>query len=175
MNTPSHEFVRHIYSTVMDKRSILVLHYHSTFDNDPILLCSGNRTTFEMIRSSFLKYLCSKMKYIESNDDEEQRLHTVDGISLAPELNNIKNEPIIEIPNQTSESNSFINYQNNTENCLSMMKHKKNFGRRKILNNLGKKILKRKFKHRLSKHQITSVTSSEYYVQNILDSVNSSK
>jgi hypothetical protein len=111
------------------------------------------------------------VKYIESNEDEEQRLQSVDGISLAPELNNIKNEPIIEIPNQTSESNSFINYQNNTKNCLSMMKHKKNLGRRKILNNFGKKILKRKFKHRLSKHPITS----EYYVQNILDSFNSSK
>ena len=76
INAPSHELVKHLYSTVMDKRTIIILHYHSTFDNEPLLLCSGNRTTFEMIRLTLLKYLCSKVKYIESRGDEEEQLYS---------------------------------------------------------------------------------------------------
>jgi hypothetical protein len=115
MNTPSHEFVKHIYSTVMDKRSILVLHYHLTFDNDPILLCSGNRTTFEMIRSSFLKYLCSKMKYIESNEDEEQQLYSAYCISSIIQstnvLNHFANEQIQQTLNEKFEYDFLRNNQ----------------------------------------------------------------
>jgi hypothetical protein len=119
MNTPSHELVRHIYSTVMDKRSILVLHYHLTFDNDPILLCSGNRRTFEMIRSSFLKYLCSKMKYIESNEDEEQQLYSAYCISSIIQstnvLNHFANEQIPQLSiNKSSNSNNLLELVQNS-------------------------------------------------------------
>ena len=75
----------------MDKRSILVLHYRSTCDNDPILLCSGNRTTYEAIRSSFLKYLCSKIKYIQSNDNEGEQLYSAYCISSIIQSTNVLN------------------------------------------------------------------------------------
>jgi hypothetical protein len=177
VNSPSHEFIRHLYSRVMDKRIILILHYHSTFDNEPLLLCSGNRTTFEMTRTSLLKYLCLKMKYIESNGYEEEQLYSTDDVSFVSQLNNIKNEPIAEIPNQTLELNSFLNYQNSTNDCsplLSVMKPKKKLGRRKIKNNLGKKLFKHKVKHRLPKHEKLSASSSDCYVQNILDTFSAS-
>ena len=179
INSPSHELIKHLYCRVMDKRIILILHYHSTFDNEPLLLCSGNRTIFEMTRSSLLKYLCSKIKYIDSSEDKEEQLYTTDDSTFVSQSNKIKNEPMVEVPNQTVESNPFINYQNSINECLpssssSVMKYKKKLGRRRIMNNLGKKLLKRKSKHHLSKNGITSASSSEYYVQNILNTFNSS-
>jgi hypothetical protein len=162
----------------MDKRTIIILHYHSTFDNEPLLLCSGNRTTFEMIRSTLLIYLCSKVKYIESRGDEEEQFYSINDISFGYQINNIKNEPMVNSPNQSLESNSFINYPNISKEYLpvsSIMKHSKKLGRRRLITNLGKRILKRKFKHRLPKNRMIPVSSSEYNVHNILDNFNSSK
>jgi hypothetical protein len=131
-----------------------------------------------MTRSSLLKYLCSKIKYVESSEDKEEQLYATDDSTVASQSNKIKNEPMVEIPNQTVESNPFINYQNSIKECLpsssSVMKYRKKLGRRRIMNNLGKKLLKRKSKHHLSKNGITSASSSEYYVQNILNTFNSS-
>jgi len=157
----------------MDKRTILILHYHSTFDNEPLLLCSGNRITFEMIRSTLLKCLCSKIKYIESQGDEEEEFYSMNNISFRYQSNNIKNEPMVDTPNHT-----FLNYSNIPNEYLaasSIMKHSKKLSRRKLITTLGKKNLKRKFKERLSKNGMVSVLSSEYRVKNILDTFNSSK
>jgi hypothetical protein len=73
----------------MDQRTIIVLHYHSTIDNGPLLLCSGNRTTYETIRSTLLKYLCPKVKYIESNGDEQ--LYSAYCISSMIQSSNVLN------------------------------------------------------------------------------------
>ena len=83
-----------------------------------------------------------------------------------------------DIPNQTLESNSFINYPNISNEYLPVpliIKQSKKLGRRKLIKNLGKKKLKRKFKQHLTKNGILSVSSSEYHVQNILDNFNSLK
>ncbi|CAF3533917.1 unnamed protein product [Rotaria sp. Silwood1] len=107
INAPSYEIIKHIYSIIIDKRTIFILHYHSTFDNEPLLLCSGNRTMFDMIRSTFLKYLCSKIKYIESNDNEQEQLDLFNAISSP--LNN---------SNKSNDSNMNISLSSsNTKPC----------------------------------------------------------
>ncbi|CAF1286021.1 unnamed protein product [Adineta steineri] len=170
INTPSQELITHFYSTIMNKRSILVLHYHySTFDNEPLLLCSGNRKTYEMIRLSFLKYLCSKIKYIESK--EEQSSSSTDSVPFISQLDNIKSEPMIETVDQIFESELLTNDQNNTNESFpisSVVKHTEKLIERKHNNNHKKKIFKRRFK------QKKISTSSEYSVQNILDNYSSS-
>ena len=115
-----------------------------------------------MIRSSLLKYLCAKVKYIESNADE---------VDFTSQSINIKNEPIVEIPNQTMESNIISEYFS----VPSETKHRKKLGQRKLIHNLDKKILKRKLKQRGRKYERISGSPSEYYVKNILDTFNSSK
>ena len=50
-NSPSQTLINHLYETVMDKRLILILHYHSS----PSLLCSGDRQTFEYLQESFFE------------------------------------------------------------------------------------------------------------------------
>jgi hypothetical protein len=116
VNSPSHELIRHLYSRVMDKRIILILHYHSTFDNEPLLLCSGNRATFEMTRTSLLKYLCSKVKYIESNGYEEEQLYSSYCISSIMQstnvLNHFVNDQIQQTLNEKFESDFLENNQN---------------------------------------------------------------
>ena len=89
LNAPSNELVKHFYSTIMDQRTIIVLHYHSTFDSEPLLLCSGNRTTYETIRLTLLKYLCPKVKYIESNGNEQ--LYSAYCISSMIQSSNVLN------------------------------------------------------------------------------------
>ena len=147
LNAPSYELVKYFYSTVMDQRTIVVLHYRSTFDSEPMLLCSGNRTTYETIRPTLLKYLCSKVKYIES-DGEEQFNST----------NHIKDEPITDIPNQPL-----------------ILKHSKKVDRHKLMKTLDKRLAKRKLKTHVPKNGILSVSRSECHVQNILETYSSSK
>ncbi|CAF4171271.1 unnamed protein product, partial [Rotaria sordida] len=178
INAPSYELIKHLYSIIIDKQTIFILHYHLTFDNEPLLLCSGNRTKFEMIRSTFLKYLCSKIKYIESNDNEQEQFDLSNTISCISQSNNIKNISIIDILNQKLESNAFINYQNLTNESLpvsSVMKRTKKLNEQKIFKNFRKKIFKSKFKQHLSKNEMISTSSSEYCVQNILENTNFSK
>ncbi|CAF0864250.1 unnamed protein product [Rotaria sordida] len=178
INAPSYELIKHLYSIIIDKQTIFILHYHLTFDNEPLLLCSGNRTKFEMIRSTFLKYLCSKIKYIESNDNEQEQFDLSNTISCISQSNNIKNISIIDILNQRLESNAFINYQNLTNESLSVssvMKRTKKLNEQKIFKNFRKKIFKSKFKQHLSKNEMISTSSSEYCVQNILENTNFSK
>ncbi|CAF5041428.1 unnamed protein product, partial [Rotaria sp. Silwood1] len=177
-NAPSYEIIKHIYSIIIDKRTIFILHYHSTFDNEPLLLCSGNRTMFDMIRSTFLKYLCSKIKYIESNDNEQEQLDLFNAISSVSQSNNIKNISMIDISNQTLKSNAFINYQNITDKSLSIssaMKRTKKLNRQRVLNNFRKKTLTSKYKKLLSKNEKISTSSPEYCVHNILENINFSK
>ncbi|CAF1610375.1 unnamed protein product, partial [Adineta ricciae] len=50
VNAPCQSLVKHLYTRIMDQRSILVVDYRSTFDDDALLLCSGNRETYEMLR-----------------------------------------------------------------------------------------------------------------------------
>jgi hypothetical protein len=116
LNAPSHELVKHFYSTVMDQRTILILHYHSTFDNEPLLLCSGNRTTYEMIRSTLLKYLCSKVKYIES--DEEQ-LYSAYCISSMIQSTNILNHFVDEQIQKTLNEKFDQNFLENNSNVIN--------------------------------------------------------
>ena len=82
LNSPSNELIKHLYSTVMDRRAILVLHYHSTFDNEPLLLCSGNRTTFELIEKTLSKYLRTEVKFLE--DDMNEQVYPLDSIKSEP-------------------------------------------------------------------------------------------
>jgi hypothetical protein len=132
-----------------------------------------------MIRSTLLKYLCSKVKYIESRESEEEEFYSINDMSFEYQSNKIKNEPMVDIPsNQTLELNSFRNYSNISNEYLtesSIMKHSKKFHRQRFINNLGKKIFKRKFKQHLPKNRMISASSSEYHVQNILDNFSSSK
>jgi len=133
-----------------------------------------------MIRSTLLKYLCSKIKYIESQEGEEEEFYSINDISFGYQSNKIKNEPMVDnIPsNQTLELNSFRNYSNISNEYLtesSIMKHSKKFHRQRLINNLGKRIFKRKFKQHLPKNRMISASSSEYHVQNILDTFSSSK
>ncbi|CAF2700873.1 unnamed protein product [Rotaria sp. Silwood2] len=156
----------------------MILHYHSTFDNESLLLCSGNRITFEMIRSTFLKYLCSKIKYIESNDNEQEQFDLSNTMSFAPQSNNIKNISMIDISNQTSPTNALIDYENITNESLfvsSMTKRAKKLNRQRVFNNFRKKLFNSKFKQHLSENEIISNSSSEYCVQNILENINMSK
>ena len=104
LNSPSNELIKHLYSTVMDRRAILVLHYHSTFDNEPLLLCSGNRTTFELIEKILSKYLCPKIKYIEAQNETDEEIYSAYCISSivqsASILHHFVNEQIQEILNE---------------------------------------------------------------------------
>jgi hypothetical protein len=100
----------------MDQRTILILHYHSTFDNEPLLLCSGNRTTYEMIRSTLLKYLCSKVKYIES--DEEQ-LYSAYCISSMIQSTNILNHFVDEQIQKTLNEKFDQNFLENNSNVIN--------------------------------------------------------
>jgi hypothetical protein len=76
LNAPSHQLIAHLYDKVPHKRTILVLHYHWTFDNAPLLLCSGDRQTFDTIRSSILTCLCSKVKYIDDTSNNNEPLYS---------------------------------------------------------------------------------------------------
>ncbi|CAF1546926.1 unnamed protein product [Adineta ricciae] len=158
VNAPCQSLVKHLYTRIMDQRSILVVDYRSTFDDDALLLCSGNRETYEMLRPTLLKYLCSKVKYIESRDVEEGHTNT---------MNNVKHEPMVETSNKSFESQLVGSYQNAAQERLlttttqTIMKHEKAL-------NEGK-ILKRKRHKHSSKHRRLSATPANYYVQNILD------
>ena len=175
LNAPSHELVKHFYSTVMDQRTIVVLHYHSTFENEALLLCSGSRTTYEMIRCTLLKYLCSKIKFIESEGNGEEQFYSTNDIPLRYQSNNIKSEPMIDIPNQTLVTNSFIDYPIIPTDYLavtSIKKKSKKSSRSKHMKPLERRTLKRKLKKRVSTTGISSASSSQYHVQNILDTFN---
>jgi hypothetical protein len=115
------------------------------------------------------------VKYIESRSDEEEQSYSTNDISMSYQLNNIKNEAMVDILDETLKSNSFINYPNEYLKASSLMKHSKKVGRRRLTHNLSKRIFKRKFKQHVPKKRVSSVSSSEYYVQNILDNFNSSK
>ncbi|UJR26591.1 hypothetical protein I4U23_007911 [Adineta vaga] len=159
MNTPSQSFVKYFYSKIMDKRSIMVVHYHSPFESDPLLLCSGNRGTYEILRSTFLKYLCSKMKFIESHEDEEVHRSA---------SNNIKQEPIMDMLDKASELKPITDSQDIPNESLRtslVVKHERKSKERKLR--------KRKRKRRLSKHRRMSTASSDYYVHNILNNCDS--
>jgi hypothetical protein len=153
----------------MDKRTILILHYHSTFENEPLLLCSGNRRAFEMNEKSVLKYLCVKLRYVESQDDEEKQVYAANDVSTKFSADNIKNEPMIDFPNQRLESNSFLNYPKIANEYLeasSSMKQPKKLISHDLIKTIGKKKLKKKkLKQRGSKHKL----SSTCYIRNILD------
>ncbi|CAF1300681.1 unnamed protein product [Rotaria sp. Silwood1] len=185
INAPSYEIIKHIYSIIIDKRTIFILHYHSTFDNEPLLLCSGNRTMFDMIRSTFLKYLCSKIKYIESNDNEQEQLYSAYCISSIIQSTNILNyfinEQIQETLNHKFESNFLKNNQqvinelfpqlsiskiSNDNNLLELI-HKSN---EDILKNKSKQsiVINDLFQSRAIKTHIPPPIC-EYYVQNILN------
>ncbi|UJR26590.1 hypothetical protein I4U23_007910 [Adineta vaga] len=118
MNTPSQSFVKYFYSKIMDKRSIMVVHYHSPFESDPLLLCSGNRGTYEILRSTFLKYLCSKMKFIESHGDKDELLYSAYVISSIMQSSNILNHFVDEQIQQTLNENFDLNFLQNNQNVI---------------------------------------------------------
>ena len=179
INAPSYEIVKHFYSTIIDKQTILILHYHLTFDNEPLLLCSGNRKTFEIIQPSLLKYLCSKIKYIQSiENNQQQEIYSSDSLVFISQSNNTQNTSIIPYPSQSLELDSFQNYQNNTSECSSVstaIGHSQKLNRQRILNNSEKKIFKSRYKKHLQQHENLLTSSSQYCVQNILDNFNFSE
>ncbi|CAF4947906.1 unnamed protein product, partial [Rotaria socialis] len=188
INSPSYDLIRHFYSTITDTRSIVILQYHTTFDNEPLLLCSGNRTTFDKIQSSFLKYLCTKIKYIESSENENEQLFSAYCISSIIQstniLNNFINEKFQETLNGEFESDFLNNNQsvinelfprvstskptnnNNNNNNLLELIHNSN---EDIVTNKSKQaiVMNGLFQNRAIKTRIPP-TICEYYVQNIL-------
>ncbi|CAF1221073.1 unnamed protein product [Rotaria sordida] len=186
INAPSYELIKHLYSIIIDKRTIFILHCHLTFDNEPLLLCSGNRTKFEMIRSTFLKYLCSKIKYIESNDNEQEQLYSAYCISSIIQSTNILNyfinEQIQETLNENFESDFLRNNEhvinelfpqltinkisNNSNNSILDLIHKSN---EDIVTNKSKQsiVMNDLFQSRAIKTHIPPPIC-EYYIQNIL-------
>ncbi|CAF4746035.1 unnamed protein product, partial [Rotaria sp. Silwood2] len=184
INTPSYELIKHFYSIIIDKRTIMILHYHSTFDNESLLLCSGNRITFEMIRSTFLKYLCSKIKYIESNDNEQEQLYSAYCISSVIQSTNILNyfinEQIQETLNEKFESDFLRNNQqviNELFPQLSINKISNGNNLLELIHKSNEDILKNKSKQSIVMNDLFQSCAikthipppiCEYYVQNIL-------
>ncbi|CAF2978689.1 unnamed protein product [Rotaria sp. Silwood2] len=184
INTPSYELIKHFYSIIIDKRTIMILHYHSTFDNESLLLCSGNRTIFEMIRSTFLKYLCSKIKYIESNDNEQEQLYSAYCISSVIQSTNILNyfinEQIQETLNEKFESDFLRNNQqviNELFPQLSINKISNGNNLLELIHKSNEDILKNKSKQSIVMNDLFQSCAikthipppiCEYYVQNIL-------
>ncbi|CAF2087938.1 unnamed protein product [Rotaria magnacalcarata] len=173
INSPSYDLIQHFYSTITDTRSILILQYHTAFDNEPLLLCSGNRLTFDKIQSSFLTYLCTKIKYMESDETQPEQCDSSNGISSRSQSNYFKNISMIEFPNQTVNSSSWQQHESFKNEYFSLspiVKRKKILGQRSVFDNFRKKL----FKRRLKQNQILSSASSESCIQNILQSLDSS-
>ena len=84
-NSPSQTLINHLYETVMDKRLILILHYHSS----PSLLCSGDRQTFEYLQEFLLKYLSSKVKYIDGPSPKDQQFYSASCIASMIQTSNV--------------------------------------------------------------------------------------
>ncbi|CAF1570372.1 unnamed protein product, partial [Adineta steineri] len=186
INTPSQELITHFYSTIMNKRSILILHYHySTFDNEALLLCSGNRKTYEMIRLSFLKYLCSKIKYIESREEkDEEQLYSSYYISSLVQSTNILNRFVNEQIQQTLNQNFELDFIRNNQSVIDELfprivihKNSNSSNLLDIMHNSDEDILKDKakqstimndlFQNRAIKTNILPPICT-YYKQNIL-------
>ena len=159
LNAPSHDLVKHFHSTVIDQGRIIVVHYYYRFENDALLLCSGDHRTYEEIRSNLLRYICPKVKYIESPEDPNKQFSSSNTIQPDNPLINVKSEPVVEISQKNLTASSAI-------------KHSKNLDRQKLLATHRRKLIKRKSKKRLSNN---GLSSSKYRVQNILDTVPSSK
>lgn len=186
INSPCYDLIKHFYTTIIDKRIILVLHYHSTFDNEPLLLCSGNRITYDKIQSSLLIYLCKKLKYIESNENENEPLYSSYSVSSIMKstniLNHFINDQFQNIINENFDSKFLENNQsiinelfplniinktstNNSNNLLDFI-HQSN---EDILTNTSKQtiVMNDLFQTRAIKTQVPPPIC-EYYVQNIL-------
>ena len=101
LNAPSQRLISHVYETVMDKRLVLVLHYHSTFDDAPLLLCSGARETFEMVRGSVLQCLCVKVKYIDAPTNNDEQMYSSYCISSIMQSSNVLHQFVQEQIQQT--------------------------------------------------------------------------
>ena len=114
----------------MDPRTIVVVHYHWRFEDDALLLCSGDRQTCEEIQSNLLGYLCPKVKYIESRGDGDEQIYSADCISSMIQttnvLNHFVNEQIQETLSGTFDSNFLQSNQNVINELfprLSISKH----------------------------------------------------
>ena len=106
LNAPSQLLVEHLHSTAMDKQSVLVLNYHSTSEHELVLLCSGHRGTFELVRSSLLECVCPKVKYIESTDQQAFSAYTVASVlQSANALNHFVDRQIQQTLNERFDSN----------------------------------------------------------------------
>ena len=175
LNVPSHEVIKYFYSKVMDQRTIVVLHYHhSSFEDEALLLCSGDRRTYEEIRSNLLKCLCAKVNYIESTENANEQLSSCNPVSSDNQSKEIKSEPIVDIPQQTFKSDVYVNNSNTCSKYLSASStanHSKAPDRQKPLSTCARRALKQKSKQRLPMNS----SSSKYHVHNILDTVHSSK
>ncbi|CAF4496530.1 unnamed protein product, partial [Rotaria magnacalcarata] len=181
---PSYDLIQHFYSTITDTRSILILQYHTAFDNEPLLLCSGNRITFGKIQSSFLTYLCTKIKYIESSENENEQLYSAYCISSIIQstsiLNNFINEKFQETLNEEFESDFLDNNQaviNELFPRVSTSKPTNNNNLLELIHNSNEDIVTNKSKQAIVMNDLfqnraiktrTPPTICEYYVQNVL-------
>ncbi|CAF1941666.1 unnamed protein product [Rotaria magnacalcarata] len=184
INSPSYDLIQHFYSTITDTRSILILQYHTTFDNEPLLLCSGNRITFGKIQSSFLTYLCTKIKYLESSENENEQLYSAYCISSIIQstsiLNNFINEKFQETLNEEFESDFLDNNQaviNELFPRVSTSKPTNNNNLLELIHNSNEDIVTNKSKQAIVMNDLfqnraiktrTPPTICEYYVQNVL-------
>ena len=184
INAPSYEIVKHFYSTIIDKQTILILHYHLTFDNEPLLLCSGNRKTFEIIQSSLLKYLCSKIKYIQSIENDHEQLYSAYCISSIIQSTNVLNYFVNKQIQQTLNENFDLDFLKSNQNVIdelfpqlsrSRISNENNLielihhSNEDILTNKSKQLtmMKDLFQNGVIKTH-TPPPICEYYLQNIL-------
>ena len=104
----------------MDQRTIVVLHYHhSSFEDEALLLCSGDRRTYEEIRSNLLKCLCPKMKYIESRGDGDEQLYSAYCISSMIQTTNVLNHFVHEQIQDTLSTTLDSNFLESNQSVIN--------------------------------------------------------
>jgi hypothetical protein len=137
-----------------------------------------------MIRSTLLKCLCSKIKYIESRGDEEEQLYSSYCISSIIQSTNVLNEFVNEQIHQTLNENFQLDFLQNNQNVinelfpqLSRSKNSNENNLLQLIHHSNEDILKNKSKQSIIMNDLfqngvikTHIPPPicEYYVQNML-------
>ena len=185
LNAPSQLLVEHLHSTAVDKQSILVLNYHSTDENELVLLCSGHRGTFEFIRSSLLECICPKVKYIESTDEQAFSAYTVASVlQSANVLHHFVDRQIQQTLNERFDSNFLRHNQGVIDELFPsapqplMPTSTPATHQRSLVQTMNADVLKDKSKqadmmHDLFRNEVIQTRTAppicQYYVQSVLD------
>jgi hypothetical protein len=137
-----------------------------------------------MIRSTLLKYLCSKVKYIESQGNEDEQLYSSYCISSIIQSTNVLNHFVNEQIHRTLNENFELDFIQNNENIinelfpqLSINKTSNQNNLLELINHSNEDILKNQSKQSTIMNDLfqngvikTHIPPPicEYYVQNIL-------